>query len=471
MIRIGFCLISLTLFIIPQPAFAHAFGQLYNLPIPFWFYIFGGATAIVVSFLIIGYFISRPAKITSYPTVYLSKFTLFDILAKPWFKNFLKTGSIFLFLTTITTGILGNDSSYSNFNMTFFWIIFVLGFTYLTAIIGNLWAIVNPFKILIELTESFSKEATKPILQYPPKLGYWPALAFYFIFIWLELLGKTTPRSLSLIIIQYTLINFGGVILFGKKSWFTYCEFFSVFLRLIAKVAPIEYIKGKPYIRPPFVGLLKNQADSLSLLLFILFMLSSTAFDGFRETVIWRKFIFGLLPESFLYSSSLFRLVQTIALALSPFIFLAIYLYLIGLMKIITKSKILFGQLSFHFAFSLVPIALAYNIAHYYTLLLTEGQNIIRLISDPLGFGWNLFGTANYLVNIGIVGANFVWHSQVAFILLGHIAAVYLAHLVALKIFPAQKSALVSQLPMLVLMVIYTITGLWILSQPLTTGL
>jgi hypothetical protein len=117
--------------------------------------------------------------------------------------------------------------------------------------------------------------------------------------------------------------------------------------------------------------------------------------------------------------------------------------------------------------FSLVPIAFVYNIAHYFTLIFTEAPNIFRLISDPFGFGWNIFGSSDYLPQ-AILNANFVWHSQVAFILLGHIVSVYLAHVVAMQIFPSSKKAILSQLPMLVLMVIYTMTGLWILSQPIT---
>lgn len=118
----------------------------------------------------------------------------------------------------------------------------------------------------------------------------------------------------------------------------------------------------------------------------------------------------------------------------------------------------------------MLPIALVYNIAHYYTLFLIQGQSLIPRLSDPFNFGWNLIGTVNYTPNVGIIGASFIWNSQVSFIILGHIAAVYLAHVIALKIFSHQKRAVISQIPMLILMVAYTVTGLWILSQPLTIG-
>lgn len=465
-------LLSIFLLVTPQPAYAHAFGKLYNLPVPFWMYLYGGAAAIVISFLIIGYFINHRGKSVSYPTLNLSNQVQLSFLTKEWFINFLKAGSAFLFLLTILTGLLGEDSSYSNFNMTFFWIIFALGLTYLTAFIGNVYSVLNPWKILVEWYEKLSGSMVKGYMEYPKKLGYYPALFFYFFFIWFELVGQTTPYKLSIILVQYSIINLFGISLFGKNSWFRYGEFFSVFFRLISKLAPIEVKGGKFYLRPPFVGLLKEKAEHFSLLLFILFMLSSTAFDGFRETTPWFRLYWQYLDDILrpILGESSYSTFQTVGLLLSPFVFLIIYLVLIGFAKVLAKSKLSFNELVLQFAFSLVPIAFVYNVAHYYTLLITEAPNLIRLISDPFGLGWNLFNTANDFVFF-IPDANFVWHSQVAFILLGHIVGVYLAHVIALSIFPSHKKALLSQFPMLVLMVSYTMIGLWILSQPITSGI
>lgn len=462
-------LLILISLIFPKPVYAHAFGKLYNLPVPFWMYLYGGAAAIVVSFLIIGYFINKTGTSLKYHVKPLSNLNFF--INKPTI-NILKTISVFLFLFTILTGLVGEDSPYSNFNMTFFWIIFILGLTYLTAFIGNVWVFINPWKVLIEWFEKLSGEKGSGVFKYPQKLGYYPALLFYFLFIWIELFSQTFPRQLSLFFIQYTLINMVGVILIGKDAWFKYCEFFSIFFRLIGKISPIALNSGKLFLRPPFIGLLKDKAEHFSLLLFIMFMLSSTAFDGFRSTTPWVRFYYQNIDDylSPVFGEAANTIFQTIGLLLSPLVFLAIYLALITLAKLITKSKLSLLELSLQFAFSLIPIAFVYNVAHYYTLILTEGQNIIRLISDPFGFGWNLFGTDDYLPNLSIIDANFTWHFQVFLILLGHIAGVYLAHIISLNVFPSHKKALLSQFPLLILMVIYTMIGLWILSQPLTIG-
>ena len=106
----------------------------------------------------------------------------------------------------------------------------------------------------------------------------------------------------------------------------------------------------------------------------------------------------------------------------------------------------------------------------YYTLLQTQGVKIIQLVSDPFGFGWNLFGTADWMQRTIIPDAGTVWHVQVGLIVLGHIISVYLAHCVALRLFGTRREAAISQLPMLVLMIGLTASGLWILSQPLATA-
>lgn len=422
----------------------------------------------LASFLFMGYFLDKKNENFSYPQTDLSGFKLVNYLTGARFLRILKFISVFLFLLTILTGMLGENSSYSNFNMTFFWVIFVLGFTYLTAIIGNVYAFINPWKIL---TDWLVGEKEKPLLKYPESFGYYPALIFYFIFIYFELMGQTTPLKLSVILLVYTILNDVGVVIWGKEMWFKYCEFFGIFFRLIGKVAPIEYREGKMYLRAPFVGLLKEKAEHFSLVIFILFMLASTAFDGFRETLVWSRLYWVYIDDIFrlILGTSSYPVFEIFGLLISSFIFLGIYLILIYLAKIIAKSALPLKELALSFAFSLVPIALVYNLAHYFTLVFTEGPNIARLLSDPFGFGWNLLNTANSSYGI-ILGANFVWHAQVVFILIGHIVSVYLTHVVALNVFPAGKRAFWSQFPMLALMIIYTMLGLWILSQPITGG-
>ena len=125
------------------------------------------------------------------------------------------------------------------------------------------------------------------------------------------------------------------------------------------------------------------------------------------------------------------------------------------------------GELLRRFTFSLLPIALAYHFAHFLGFLFINGQRFIVLASDPFGWGWDLFGTADAIINIGILSPVFIWYFSILAIVVGHIAGVYLAHVQATRIYSARRGALLSQVPMLVLMVCYTCASLWIISRPI----
>jgi hypothetical protein len=125
------------------------------------------------------------------------------------------------------------------------------------------------------------------------------------------------------------------------------------------------------------------------------------------------------------------------------------------------------SALAGRFALTLVPIAIAYQLAHYLSFLLLAGQYAIPLLSDPLGRGWDLFGTALYRIDVSVYDAQFMWHLALAAIVLGHVTAVALGHLVAVKVFGSQRTALRSQFPVLIFMLAYTMSSLWILAQPI----
>ena len=159
--------------------------------------------------------------------------------------------------------------------------------------------------------------------------------------------------------------------------------------------------------------------------------------------------------------------IGSVGILTSPAVFVLVYLLFARWMARAAGDMLSTGTVTRILVLSLVPIAIAYHLAHYFMYLLIQGQLMIRLASDPLGFGWNLFGTARYRPDIGIVGARFAWYTAVIAIVFGHIIAVYVAHAVALREFPDERAALRSQIPMLVLMVGYTMVSLWIIAQPI----
>lgn len=447
-----------------NPMFAHAFGQTYNLPVPLWLFLFGGAAAVILSFVIATFFINIKQANASYPEHLVGSIPTKVI-------NIGRLLTLIAYFWVIVAGIVGVQSFRDNIGPTLFWVLFLVGFAHLTILIGNVWQLVNPFQALLNWLERFSGKKLEPRYPYPAQLGYFPALAFYFGFVWLELLSYgwgIVPLNLSKILLGYGMITIIGALLYGKEKWFQYGDFFSVFFGVFGRIAAIKYEGNKVYLRPPFVGLLDKTKHSVSLLLFVLFMLSSTAFDGLRETATYIS-ITDFIAKLPVISAFTSRAVDTLVLLISPFIFLSIYWAFMWVMKQLVKTSYSVTDLAMKFSFTLVPIAIAYNVAHYFTLLLIQGQLSLKLISDPLGLGWNLFHTIGYNINAGVINAASVWYIQISLIIVGHIAAVYLAHVVALRTFGDTKKAVLSQYPMLALMVTYTMTSLWIISQAIVS--
>ena len=453
------------------PVFAHSFGRLYTLPVPFWLYLYAAAATLLISFLVIGLLATqaRPSALPSYPAAWLTQ------LSKR-LRPGLSTLSVGLLLLCIVTGIWGVQDPYRNFNMTFFWIIFVLGIAYLSAFLGNFYEVLNPWRVISLGFGRFMEGRW----QYPRWLSYWPALLLFQGFIWIELFSLTRPEALAKYLLIYSAITLTGMACFGRDVWLRYGEFFSVFLRLLALASPLYYTANQGVRwRLPFSGLQQVRAEHMSLVVFILFMLSATAFDGLRGTVPWYRLFwtdpYGLIYawigkppiHAFVELRPFYLAYETLCLFISPWLYLLVFTVFVWLGRLLTGSKKPLLRLLGDFGFSLIPIALVYHITHYYTLLLSQGVKIVSLLSDPFGWGWDLFGTAQLWRAPILPDMGTVWHTQVALILIGHVVSVYLAHQQALRSFGSARAAMISQIPMLILMVLFTTSGLWILAQPI----
>lgn len=467
--------------VLPASAMAHGFGRLYNLPVPFWLYAWAASAALVLSFLLVAWFATRPAGAEQAASRDITHAAFGRVLRRA--HPVLRGLSVLLLLLCIATGFFGSRDPYRNFSMTFFWVWFVLGFAYFTTLLGNFYAALNPWQALADGLDRFCRGYTQGRFRYPTALGDWPALGFYLIFIWFELFGLGRPLGLAQMLTAYTLINLLGVWLVGSAAWFRHCEFFSLLLRLIALMAPLDFSDGRLRLRAPMAGLVQERPQHLSTVIFVLAMLSTTAFHGLRVTQIWVG-LFWRDPTGIVTSlagtvpiHAVRELLpwyirwETLWLLTSPFIYFGIYWFCIVLAKGLTRSTRSVHELALAFAYPLLPIALVYSATHYSTLILTQGLKLVSLFSDPFGWGWNLFGTARLLRAPILPEMGWVWHTQVGLILFGHILGVVASHLAALRVFPTRRAALLSQLPLLALMVAFTIAGLWILCQPLTAEL
>ena len=157
----------------------------------------------------------------------------------------------------------------------------------------------------------------------------------------------------------------------------------------------------------------------------------------------------------------------TVGLVAVPLLFLGLYVGTCALMAAASGRGPAVEELARAFVYSLIPIALAYHLAHFLSFLLVQGQAVIPLASDPFGFGWDILGTADYRLNLEIISAKAVWFISLIAIVLGHVISVYLAHVISLRRASNPSDALRGQVPMLALMIVYTATSLWIIAQPI----
>jgi hypothetical protein len=477
-------------------ASAHGFGQRFDLPLPLWLWLTGAGATIVLTFAVVAVFVRAKTFSAEYPRLDLTQFAFFRAIAHPAMIALLRLLAVALFVLTVCAGIFGVQSPYANLIATMVWVVWWVGFAFVCALIGDAWALVNPLRTIFCYAEALHALMTRgrtlsPRRTYPVRLGVSPAIVLFLCFAWCELIwrSKDVPFDLAAAVIGYAAITWTGMLLYGRDVWLENGEAFTVAFGVLARFAPLAVpphragAEPQLQLRPPGAGLLIRQPVHRTYRVFILLMLASVTFDGFQETPLMQK-LDTAAQSSPIVAHVLFdlsewgfdetQLIRTIALIAFPLAFLAAFLMTCAAMVWVTRSSEngmhhhpTASEAASIFVLTLVPIAVAYHLSHYFSLLLTAGQFIIPLASDPFGFGWNLFGTANYKVDLGIVSPYVVWYSAVTLIVIGHVIAVFLAHVEALRVFGNRRHALLSQIPMMLLMVAYTTLSLWIFAQPI----
>jgi len=425
--------------LLPADAVAHAFGERYDLPLPLPLWLAAAGLAVALSFLVFALALRRGA---GYPQVFLLR-------VPPLVVGALRAISVFVFVLVIAAGLFGTQDPFRNLAPAFVWIAWWIGLTYLTALVGDLWSVLNPWKALYPAGLGLRR-------QLPAAVGVWPAVALLLAFAWIEIVweGNAVPANIAWLALGYSLLTWVGMFVFGREAWLKSGEVFTVYFGFLARLAPIEVRMNNEWsLRPPAAGLLDPRPVSTSEAFFVIVMLSIVTFDGLRETPLWAV------------SDARWTAAATAGLLAMPWGFALVILGVCALMGRLTVTSA--NELARVFVPTLLPIALAYHVAHYLSYLLVAGQVVIPLASDPFGRGWNLFGSAHYQIAVGIVGARFAWYTSVVVIVAGHVLAMYVAHRLALERFRDRPSARRSQYPLAALMVGYTMLSLWILAQPI----
>lgn len=477
----GLCrrlLAAAVLVLVPAPVFGHAFGARYDLPLPLWLYLTGAGAAVALTFCLVAVLARATPKLTM--RMGTAAPILSRMAASPALRLAIRALSVLLFILVLLAGGVGRQDPIHNFAPPFVWVIWWVGLAFFVILIGNVWPVINPWSAIYDAAARLTGRRGRKHspLAYPAGLGVWPSVVLFAAFVWIELVSTAGehPRALAGLIVAYSVLTWAGMILFGRDTWLNAGETFHQVFGVLGRFAPLGARNGRIVLRPYGAGLFAVQPVRLSMMVLIIVMLSAVTFDGFVETPAWAGFLEWLSQNRALRPAlvalqdidiDVLGAVKSAALLLFPGLFLAVYLGFCAASSVLAGGGIATMRLARILVLSLVPIAVAYHVAHYLSYLLLAGQLIIPLASDPFGWGWDLFGSAGRAMDIGIIDAATVWYVAIFAIVIGHVIAVWLAHTSALALYGDPARALLSQVPMLILMVCYTITSLWILSQPI----
>ncbi len=442
--RTGFVAMIATLIsAIPAPALAHGIGGRADLPVPIEFFLYGAAVVLIVSFIALALLWPEP-RLQGGP---LEKV----VTAGPigWPGRVLAGVGVVGLLVVVAAGLVGVQNSSRNVAPVLVWVVFWLVVPFLAALVGNLYTYLNPWRVLGSLVGSEERPA---LLE---RLGVYPAAFALLLFTWMELIAPEggQPSTVAVAALVYTAYLIGLMVWAGRSTGLQIGDAFTTYNRLISAISPWGRDAEGRLVRRGWIRALPVLPRWPGLTLFVVLMIGTVSYDGLSSTQWWRDLL-GTKAGTMLWETLGF-------VAVSAVIGAAYWTASWAAVKLAEDVRSP-AQVAASFAHTLVPIALAYAFAHYFTLILFEGQLLVSTASDPFGQGWDLFGTAERAINYWM-SPRVVWYVQVVAIVAGHVTGVILAHDRALAEFPPVR-AVRSQYAMLVLMVALTALGLTILA-------
>jgi hypothetical protein len=476
----------------PAPAMAHAIGQAFTLPVPLTLYLAGAGLAVAASF-VVSVVVVRPATTEPrYPTLSMA-----DGLAR-WTSVLLQVLGLVWWVGTIVAGYRADPIS--PLPAILFWIGIWVGLPITAVVLGNPWPSLSPFRTILGLLERAGRllglDRLDLGLAYPRRLGRWPAVAFLFAAVWSELVlpGKEEPGTVANLLLGYTVVTLVGMLLFGRVAWLRNAELFEVLLGWLGRIGPLgrrvvvstacegcteecdparcidcpecstaaQPGERRVELRPWFVGLTEVRRTGWSDAAFIVLALAGVTYDGLQQTAFWG----GLMQPIFTAVWEVFGALNTVIIIQTAGLVVVWLGFLLAFSVAARLTRNLHdttqrlrpaGEMAGAYASTLLPIAAGYLIAHYLTELI---QGVVWI---PTLLGNSLVTVAPSLDWIPISA---VWYLSVGAIVVGHIVAVVLAHRIALRDSPLRP--VLAGLPLVVLMVGYTVLSLWIIAAPIT---
>ena len=459
----------------PDLASAHALVGRKDLPVPAWLFAWGASLVLIISFALLSVAWTK------------TRLQREDWRALPgWVSGAILNLvtqvlcaliGVGLLVLVLYAGFRGIEDPTQSFSIIFVFYTFWLGMVLVSVLLGDVFRAFNPWRAIGRAVSGgfrlIAGQSAPAPLSYPGWLGRWPAVLGVLLFVWLELIAgggaAPSPHDVAIGTVVYSLATFACMALFGVEEWTGRGEAFNAYFGMFSQLGPLE-ARDRGLGRRKFLSGAPQWAAVPGAAALVLVSIAVTSFDGAQEGVLSGAITWTFerindvgfsLPDSF-------RIANTIWLLVVLAVVSGLYLLGIkGMAGMHTRGESpSAAKLARSFAHTLIPIALAYIVAHYFSAFLYQEQaQFTYILSDPLGRGSDLFGTAGGGINYGIVSSNTVWYFQVAALVVGHVVALTLAHDRALAVYDNVRDATRSQYFMLGVMVAFTCFGLFLLSQ------
>ncbi len=438
------------------PAFAHAADQGFVLLLPTTAYITGGTATVAATILLL--VCLRPGQIE----VILRPITLPLKRGRGRWCNWGQIAASLCLMLLILIGLRGPTDPQANLMPLVLWTIWWMLLFMVQALIFDVWKWVNPWPGLHRLLAPDHKAP----LTLAKKLSIWPAVVLMAAFQGFVLAdaAPNDPGRLASFALGYWGFTVLGMTLFGRKSWLGQVECFSV---LFALIGTIRSVRGAAFGVPGWQVFHGNKFD-LSHAAFVIIILASGSFDGLYETFWWLDQL-GVNPLEYPGRTALIW-PTTLGLYTSMLLLTSIFALAVYLGMVLVHETVSFKISFIRFSITLLPIAIGYHFAHYFVTFLVQIQVVVATLADPFALGWNLFGLGSRPVRVGFLTipgtVKTIWLTQAGVVVLSHVLAVILCHRTAEALCTSRRDILLLQLGLSILMIFYTIFGLWLLSSP-----
>jgi hypothetical protein len=477
---------SVAALLLPGAAMAHAVSGIdYRFPLPVWLY--GLAAGLAVLF-------SAPAATFASRATGTRTTGDFYGFVRPLRLGWIVTALFsLLLLDVVFGGLFGPDDFFENPATVVLWVDFWVGLGIVSALVGNLWDFVSPLNAAGRAIERMLARRGASVNAYPVRLGLWPATVLVLVWSWLELVWDPAkePRTLVLIILGYIGLQLLAMVAFGSEVWLARGELFTAVARALARFAPLELYVRRPAgdcraalcvddervgcpscwldappedrgvrLRPFGAGVRREAPLGPGGGTFVLALLATVIYDGFSQTEPYVR-LQGFFLDRYDWLARHDTFLDTLLMAAIVAAFVLAFIAVVGLVSRLERASL--ADAARRYAPTLIPIAAVYFISHYFLYLIYAGQFTYAAVFDPLGREW----VPDVEVPWKGVPGGLVWYLQVALIIWGHVVAVFEAHRGALPVSRGQRRAALAQLPLVLLMVGYTFTGLWVLGQVL----